>query len=497
MSIPYIAKSNQRTLGNELLIVNELHTIGITGLNTVTANQIRLIEVPKQEIPSSVAIPGFTEVTTAPGTNEFKVDYGNGRITFNAVQNGNTVFVTYKGRGSVVDAEDVNEIQQALGGIADLDGTLGLGVVTPDTISTVITDNFTFPNDVVVNGDLTVNGTTTTVQSTTVTIADNILLLDSNVTGTPSLNAGLEVERGTSPNVQLVWDESVDAWSLNNSSGNPILRAFDTLDSTMFGSLTVDVNVSILGTTFLSDGSASSPSLSFTSDTNTGLYHVSADTLGITTGGSVKWTINSSGDLSDQTSAAHIYTGNGAVAIPSVSFNSDTDTGMYRVAANTLGFVTNGAEAIRIDASQNVGLGVTPVAKFHNSGSTLFGLTTATNPVSVPTATVDGFTGIVITTTAVVSVILASPTNTTQGRFFTVLHNDTSTGTLSVNNQSVGEGKGIPFMWDGTAWIPVGGSGGFNLMAGDPGSPQQGDTWFDTTTNQFKGYNGTNNVVLG
>ena len=77
------------------------------------------------------------------------------------------------------------------------------------------------------------------------------------------------------------------------------------------------------------------------------------------------------------------------------------------------------------------------------------------------------------------------------------MHNDTSTGTLTVNSQSVGTGKGIPFMWDGTVWIPVGGSGGFNLMAGDPGSPQQGDTWFDTTTNQFKGYNGTSVVILG
>ena len=64
----------------------------------------------------------------------------------------------------------------------------------------------------VVDGDLVVNGTTTTVDSTTVNIADNIITLNSNVTGAPTLNAGIEVNRGNSLTTALRWNESVDKW---------------------------------------------------------------------------------------------------------------------------------------------------------------------------------------------------------------------------------------------------------------------------------------------
>ena len=62
------------------------------------------------------------------------------------------------------------------------------------------------------SGDLTVNGTTTTVNSNTVSIGDNIIVLNSDEAGTPSQNAGIEVERGTSTNATLLWNESTDSW---------------------------------------------------------------------------------------------------------------------------------------------------------------------------------------------------------------------------------------------------------------------------------------------
>lgn len=60
--------------------------------------------------------------------------------------------------------------------------------------------------------NLTVNGTTTTVNSETLAIADNIMLLNSNITGTPTEDGGLEVERGTETNASLIWDEGSDFW---------------------------------------------------------------------------------------------------------------------------------------------------------------------------------------------------------------------------------------------------------------------------------------------
>ena len=69
---------------------------------------------------------------------------------------------------------------------------------------------------VVIAGNLTVNGTTTTVNSNTVNIGDNILVLNSDETGTPSQNAGIEIERGTSTNVSLRFNETTDTWQFTN-----------------------------------------------------------------------------------------------------------------------------------------------------------------------------------------------------------------------------------------------------------------------------------------
>lgn len=71
--------------------------------------------------------------------------------------------------------------------------------------------------NMIVQGNLTVNGTTTTVNSNEVSIGDAILLLNADETGTPSQNAGIEIERGTSANVQFIWNEVTDRWYTSNN----------------------------------------------------------------------------------------------------------------------------------------------------------------------------------------------------------------------------------------------------------------------------------------
>jgi hypothetical protein len=67
-----------------------------------------------------------------------------------------------------------------------------------------------------VTGNFTVSGGVTFTASETVLIEDNTITLNSNVTGSPNENAGIEIERGTSANVQLLWNESSDRWTFTN-----------------------------------------------------------------------------------------------------------------------------------------------------------------------------------------------------------------------------------------------------------------------------------------
>jgi hypothetical protein len=132
----------------------------------------------------------------------------DGRIYYNTTSDKLRVYAnsTWQNIGDIYDIQGTtNEVTvNIVNGVA----TIGL----PDDVT--ITDDLSVGGDLLVTGDLTVNGTVTTVNSETVTIADNIIVLNSNATATPTENAGIEVERGDSANVQLRWNESTDKWQV-------------------------------------------------------------------------------------------------------------------------------------------------------------------------------------------------------------------------------------------------------------------------------------------
>ena len=76
--------------------------------------------------------------------------------------------------------------------------------------------NVVIANNLTVTGDLTVSGNTTTINTANLNVEDNFILLNSGETSTPTLNAGVEIERGTSTNVQIRWNESTDKWQFTN-----------------------------------------------------------------------------------------------------------------------------------------------------------------------------------------------------------------------------------------------------------------------------------------
>ena len=87
-----------------------------------------------------------------------------------------------------------------------------------------ITGTLNVSSNVFIGGNLIVQGTQTVVDSTIVQVADNIITLNAAIdqASAPILDAGIEIDRGSSANVSLLWNESIDRWVFTNDGTNYI-----------------------------------------------------------------------------------------------------------------------------------------------------------------------------------------------------------------------------------------------------------------------------------
>ena len=150
---------------------------------------------------STVQSAAGVNVTTT-GSADITLQTGSGQIELNGdiiIQQGKTISTS---NSSALTFSDPVTFSSTVSGLTNIANDL--------TISG--------GGDLTVTGNLTVSGTQTIVNTETVTIDDNILVLNNNQTGTPSENAGIEVERGDSLNKQLLWDESNDYWTVGSET---------------------------------------------------------------------------------------------------------------------------------------------------------------------------------------------------------------------------------------------------------------------------------------
>ena len=129
--------------------------------------------------------------------------------------------------------------------------------------------------DLTLSGNLTVSGTRTYVNTTTLDVGDNIFTLNADLGAVaPSQDAGMEVMRGTSANVQFLWDETNDRWSTNNqplaisslvaagaasgittlAAGNTTITGFANVTSTIQGGSSLTIAGAASGITTLAAG---------------------------------------------------------------------------------------------------------------------------------------------------------------------------------------------------------------------------------------------------
>ena len=86
----------------------------------------------------------------------------------------------------------------------------------------------TITGSLVVQGNLEILGNSTTLNVETLAVEDNEIILNSNVTGSPALDGIITINRGTSTNAVLKWDETSDQWKWADGEGT-----FYALDSAL------------------------------------------------------------------------------------------------------------------------------------------------------------------------------------------------------------------------------------------------------------------------
>jgi len=72
----------------------------------------------------------------------------------------------------------------------------------------------------IVEGDLRVTGATIFESLTNLEVGTSEIILLANETGSPTLDGGVRINRGTSPDVKILWDEDTDRWTFTNDGTN-------------------------------------------------------------------------------------------------------------------------------------------------------------------------------------------------------------------------------------------------------------------------------------
>ena len=159
--------------------------------------------------------------------------------------------------GSNISSSDGNAI--SFSNSIDVDAIESRTADTNLTLSANGTGIVTVNDALTVTGNLIVSGTTTTVNSETISLADNIIVLNSNFTsGTPSEDTGFSVLRGGSATKSFIWDESEDKWSVGSET---------MVAGTFEGNLTGDVTGNVTGSSGSTTGNAATATALATSRT--------------------------------------------------------------------------------------------------------------------------------------------------------------------------------------------------------------------------------------
>ena len=185
-----------------------------------------------------------------------------------------------------------------------------------------------------VEGNLTVSGTTTTISTTNTVVADKFIELGNGVSGTPSGDAGIVIERGSSANAGLIWDESADTWKACTTSATGASSGNLTLTDAALAAaaITASGNITTTGDLILDDGGSLKEAGGTAAITFDGSGHVTKIGQDSPSSGQfLKWDGSkavwdaASGEVAGSVAADNISAGDGAINLTTTVGNITID----------------------------------------------------------------------------------------------------------------------------------------------------------------------------
>src|SRR6056300_941938 len=160
----------------------------------------------------------------------------------------------------------------------------------------------TFSDDVIITGNLIVNGDTTTANSVNMIVQDRMLMLANSATGAPAADVGFLFNRGNQGNAAFFYDESAQTFKISDTQ--------DPSSNTVLSPVSAgNLSVGILSATTIQDAT----SISSTEFTQNGA------TLNDLISSNVDGAISSVNDTNLTTSRALVSDGSGKIAVSDVT----------------------------------------------------------------------------------------------------------------------------------------------------------------------------------
>ena len=137
----------------------------------------------------------------------------------------------------------------------------GNSITSADSSIIEMGEGLSITGNLTVSGNMTVSGSTTTLETTNSTITDKLIELGNGTSGTPSGDAGIVIERGSSNNAFIGFDESADKFivgtgTFTGSTTGDLTITTGTLVGNLEGNVTGNVTGNVSGSSGSTTGNA-------------------------------------------------------------------------------------------------------------------------------------------------------------------------------------------------------------------------------------------------